>query len=132
MSQRNVEIVLEAFRRGEAEEFERLAELMDPEVTMGGLENWPEPGPFIGSDAVVAQLERLRADWAEQRFEDIRLVAENGEWEVVEYRWHARGASGLVADFDLALASRIKGGRIIDIQYRWDRKQALGAAGLSE
>jgi hypothetical protein len=95
VSQVNVEIALETFRLVEAGEFDRMAELMDPQVTMDGLDDWPEPGPFLGSDAVLAELERVRAAWDEQRFEDIRVVAKDPEWVVIAYRWHVRGASGL-------------------------------------
>jgi hypothetical protein len=89
------------------------------------------PGPFVGPDAIVSQFERLRADWAEQRFDDVRVVATDGDWVVIEYRWHVRAESAQ-ADFDRALASKLNEGRIVELQYRWKREEALEAAGLSE
>jgi hypothetical protein len=132
MSQENVEIALETFRLVEAGKFGDLAQLMDPEVTMDGLDDWPEPGPFIGSDAVVGELERVRADWVEQRFEDIRVVANDSEWVVTEYRWHVRGASGLEADFDFVVALRFIHSRMVELHFSWKREEALEAAGLSD
>ena len=34
--------------------------LYDPEVIVRPLKGWPEPGPFVGRDAVMRQWERQR------------------------------------------------------------------------
>jgi ketosteroid isomerase-like protein len=64
MSQENVELVMESFRRFEANDVQGYAALWHPEGRGTAPADWPEPGPFVGRDAVVAQFERLAADWA--------------------------------------------------------------------
>jgi ketosteroid isomerase-like protein len=132
MSQENVEIVLEYFRRAEANGVEAVAALMHPEITATAVPGWPEPGPFVGRDAVIAEGERL-SDWGEIAFADIDVVADERDWVVVAYRWHIRGAgSGIATHFDLATAIRVEEGRLIEWHNRWSRAEALEAAGLRE
>jgi hypothetical protein len=86
----------------------------------------------VGRDAARAEIERL-IDWGEIRFTDIDVVAEQGDWVVVAYRWHVRGAgSGIATQLDVAAAVRVKGGLIIEWHNRWSRDDALEAAGLEE
>jgi hypothetical protein len=82
MSQENVELVLEGFRRAEANDVEGGAALMHPEITATAVPGWPEPGPFVGRDAALAEYKRL-TDWGENRFSDIDVVADEGDWVVV-------------------------------------------------
>ena len=75
MSQENVELVLESFRLAEADDVEGLAALFHPEITATAVPEWPEPGPFVGRDALLAELKRL-TEWGENRFTDIDVVAD--------------------------------------------------------
>jgi ketosteroid isomerase-like protein len=132
MSQENVEIVLESLRRGEASDYEGSAALMHPDISATAVRGWPEPGPFVGRDAVLAEWRRL-VEWGESRFTDVNVVADQGDWVVVECRWEVRGAeSGIETHFDLAIAMRVEEARIIEWHNRWNRDEALEAAGLSE
>ena len=65
MSQENVEVVLEGFRRFEAGDMSGLAKVFDPDVKATAAAGWPEPGPWIGRRALFAQFERIAADWSE-------------------------------------------------------------------
>jgi ketosteroid isomerase-like protein len=132
MSQENVEIVLESLRRAEANDMEGSAALMHPQIRGSAVRGWPEPGPFAGRDAVLAETKRL-LEWGENRFTDIDVVADEGDWVVVAYRWHVRGAgSGIETHFDVATAVRVKDALIIEWHNRWTRDEALEAAGLEE
>jgi ketosteroid isomerase-like protein len=132
MSEENVEVVMESFRRFDPNDMEEWATLLHPDCRVTAPDGWPEPGPFVGREAVVRQFERIFADWSEYRFEDIEVVAESEEWVVITWRWHTRGVtSGIEADFHFANASRIRDGRIIEIHFRWRPDDALEAAGLS-
>jgi hypothetical protein len=72
-------------------------------------------------------------EWGESRFTDVNVVADDGDWVVVECRWEVRGAeSGIKTHFDLAIAIRVKEALIIEWHNRWSRAEALEAAGLSE
>jgi ketosteroid isomerase-like protein len=132
MSQENVEIVLESLRRAEANDLEGSAALMHPDISATAVRGWPEAGLFLGQDAVLAETKRL-TEWGENRFTDIQVVAEEGDWVVVAYRWQVRGEGrGIETRFDVAAAVRVKEARIIEWHNRWTRSEALEAAGLSE
>jgi ketosteroid isomerase-like protein len=131
MSQENVDLVLESFRL-DPNDVEARAAFMHPEITATAVPGWPEPGPFVGRAAVLAEATRL-TDWGENRLTDIDVVADEGDWVVVAYRWHVRGAgSGISTHFDVVTAIRVKEGRFIEWHNRWTRDEALGAAGLSD
>ncbi len=133
MSQENVEILQESFRRQEANDVDGIAALLHPEIRSTAVRGWPEPGPFLGRDANIAQLERNLADWEEHHVTDLDVVADEGDWVVAEFRWQVRGAgSGIETHFDVAVAVRVEDARIIEWHYRWSRDEALEAAGLSE
>jgi hypothetical protein len=66
-----------------------------------------------------------------ERITDVEVVADGGDWVVVAYRWHVRGASsGITTHFDVATAIRVKDDRFIEWHNPWSRDDALEAAGL--
>jgi ketosteroid isomerase-like protein len=133
MSEENVEVVLEAFRRFEAGDMTGLAKLFHPDITTTAAEGWPEQGPWIGRTAVVAQYERLTADWTEMRVRLSEVVADVGDWVVAQFSWQVRGAqSGIETSLDVASAIRLRDSLMVEIHNRWTREEALKAAGLSE
>jgi SnoaL-like domain len=106
--------------------------VLDPDVRATAVRGWPEPGPFVGRDAVLRESQRL-LDWGENRFTDFDLVADEGDWVVIAYQWQVRAAgSGIETHFDIATAVRVKEGRFIEWHNRWNREEALEAAGLTE
>src|SRR5688500_10799089 len=108
MSQENVDVVLEATRRFEAGDWAGYREIAHPDLRITAPEGWPERGPFVGQDAVIGQYERVSADWAEQRITKVNIVADQGDWVVMETRWHVRGiGSGIETDFEMAIAARV-------------------------
>ena len=133
MSQENVEIVLESIRRFRPSGLDEWAELWHPDTRMTLPEGFPEPGPFIGLDAVKREFERVIDSFSVLRFEDVEVVADSGDWVVATYRVPARGAtSGVEADVHLAVAYRVKDGLLIECAVRWRVEDALEAAGLRE
>ncbi len=133
MSRENVELVLESIRRFTPENLDAWAELWHPDTRMYAPEGWPEPGPFIGLDAVTKEFRSAFAVWAELRFEDVEVVGESEEWVVMTFRIPTRGASsGLGADFDFAAAYRIEAGLLVELVVHWRTEDALEAAGLSK
>lgn len=131
MSQENVEIVREAFRCFDPNDLTEFAALWHPESRMTPGDGWPEPGPFIGREAIVRQFERFVADVSENRFEKVEVAADSGEWVVMTWRWRTRGeASGIETHIDLAGAFRAQDGMIIETHFRWNPEDALEAAGL--
>ena len=129
MSQENVDVVREGFRRFEAGDVESLAELYAPDAIVFAPEGWPEVGPFVGREAVMAQFTRLMEDWTDNRPVWLDATAA-GEWVVVRFDWHVRGAeSGLAGRLGISGAYRIADGKIAEVHFTWDYAQALEAAG---
>jgi hypothetical protein len=132
MSQENVDFILEGFQRFEAGERD-IAERWHQEGVLTGPDGWPEQGPFQGPDAIQSQFERLGADYTENRFTDVEVLVDEGEWVIVRFTWRMRGlASGIETAADMAAALRVKDGRFLEGHYRWQQEDALDAAGLSE
>jgi ketosteroid isomerase-like protein len=133
MSSENVELIFETIRRFRPGDLDEWAELWHPDARLTGPKEWPEPGPFVGLDAIIRQFDLAAADLSEFRFDNIEVVADSGDWTVVSYRWHTRGVtSGLDADFDLAGAYRVENGLVMECHLRWRPDEALDAAGLSD
>jgi ketosteroid isomerase-like protein len=63
MSQENVEVVRALFEAWNAAGMDALRELYDPDVIVRSAEGWPEPGPFVGREAVMRWYEQLRETW---------------------------------------------------------------------
>jgi ketosteroid isomerase-like protein len=132
MSQENVDLVLESIRRFRPGGLDEWAELWHQDTRMTIAEGVPEPGPFIGLDAVRRQFERVIESFSALRFEDVEVVVDSGEWVVATYRVPTRGAaSGVESDVHLAVAYRVKDGLLIECAVRWRLEDALEAAGLS-
>ena len=131
MSQENVEIVRSYFKVWNAGDMEGVRELYDPDAVMVVETDWPEPGPFVGRDAVMQQLSKARdafdSDWAEIVGE---LVAVDDR-VIVRSVWHGVG-SGPQSDIEWTNVFTIRDGRFLKVQYLWDHAEALEAAGLRE
>jgi ketosteroid isomerase-like protein len=63
MSQENVDLVRANFEAFNARDLDALREQYDPNVIVRATEDWPEPGPFVGREAVMRQGEQLRETW---------------------------------------------------------------------
>jgi ketosteroid isomerase-like protein len=131
MSQENVELVLESIRRFRPSGLDEWAELWHQDTRLTIAEGWPEPGPFIGLDAVKREFERVIESFSAFRFEDVEVVADSGDWVVATYRVPTRGAaSEIESDVHLAVAYRVEDGLLIECAARWRVEEALEAAGL--
>jgi ketosteroid isomerase-like protein len=131
MSQQNVEVVRAYTDTWNSGDMELVRELYDPEAIMRVAPNWPEPGPFVGREAVMRQLTEARgafeSDWAEIVGEPLAA----GDRVVARVNWHGTGA-GPQSDMEWTVTFRIRDGRIFEVEYFWDHAEALDAAGLSK
>ena len=53
MSQENVEVVRAGFEAWNAGDMDAFREMHDPDVILRTVEDWPEPGPYVGREAVM-------------------------------------------------------------------------------
>ena len=131
MSQENVEVVPRAFEAWNAGDMDAVRGAFDPAAIMRTPEGWPEPGPFVGHDAVVHQLEQQRETWDSDSFELISDFIEAGEQVVVRWVWHGAG-SGPEANLEMTAVYTVRKGRVFYVEHFWDHAEALEAAGLRE
>ena len=131
MSQENVEVVRAAFAAWNAGDMDAFRGLYDPEIIVRPPERWPEPGPFVGRDAVMRWFEQLRATWDADAVEPISDFLDAGERVVVRMIWHGAGF-GPEANLEFTHVYTVRRRRIFFVEYFWDHADALEAAGLRE
>ena len=131
MTQENVDLVLESARRFRPGGLDEWAELWHPDVRLTVPPGWPEPGPFIGLEAVRAQFERLLDSFPSFDIEHAEVVGAGGAWVVVKFQIPVRGAaSGLSSGIDVAGAYRVQDGLLTECAMVWEVDEALKFAGL--
>ena len=102
-----------------------------PSVIARTIEGWPEPGPFVGRDAVMRQFARVRAAWDTDAIEPIGDFLDAGDRVIVRVFFHDLGI-GPEANLEFTIVYTVRERRIFFIEYFWDHAEALEAAGLSE
>src|SRR5688572_15401530 len=130
MSQENVEVVRATIAAWNAGDMDGLRELNHPEVIVRPPRGWPEPGPFVGREAVMRQFEQMRATWDADAVELISAV-DAGDRVAVRFVWHGVG-QGPEASMEMTYVATVRKGKIFNIEYFWDHAEALEAIGLSE
>src|SRR5947208_7290103 len=91
MSQEKVEIVRAGLEAWNAGDMDALRETYDPGIIFRTPEGWPEPGPYVGREAVMRQLEQLRETWDADAFELISDFIHATDRVAVRLIWHCAG-----------------------------------------
>jgi ketosteroid isomerase-like protein len=133
MSQQNVEIAKGFFEAWNAGDMDAVREGYDPDVivrTVRTGEGWPEPGPFVGVEAVMRWLRQMRETWDSDALEPISLT-DAGDRVVIRQRWRTVGR-GPEANLEVTSISTYRKGKVILVEFFWDHAEALEAVGLSE
>jgi ketosteroid isomerase-like protein len=131
MSQENVEIVRAAFDAWNAGDMDALRQLYHPDAIVRSPEGWPEPGPFVGREAVMREFEQLREAWETDAAEPLSDFIDAADRIVVRFVWRGAGR-GPEADLELTQVNTVRDGKIFAIEYFWDHAEALEVLGLSE
>jgi ketosteroid isomerase-like protein len=131
MSQENVEIVRNYLKVWNAGDMEAVRELHDPDAVMEAAPDWPEPGPFVGRDAVMQQLSRARDAFDTDSVELLSDPVAVRDRVIARVGWHGSGR-GPQSDMEWTIVLTIRDGRILKARYFWDHAEALEAAGLRE
>ena len=129
MSQENVEVARGVFDAWKAGDMEAVRDLYDPDVIVRGLEGWPEPGPFVGREAVMRQWEQQRETWDTDSFQLISDFINVGDRVAVRFIWHGAGR-GPYADLEMTGVYTVRKGRIFGLEFFWDHAEAVQAVGL--
>jgi ketosteroid isomerase-like protein len=132
MSQKNVEMLRAAFDEWNAGDMDALRERYDPEVMIvRGLEGWPETGPVVGRDAVMAYFEQLRGTWDSDTVEPTSDFIGVGARVVVRHVWRGVGR-GPESKIEWTVVYTFRESRVFLMEYFWDHVEALETLGLSE
>jgi ketosteroid isomerase-like protein len=131
MSRENVEVVRAAHEAWNAGDMEAFRDLHDPEVFGRSPEGWPEPGPFVGREAVMHQFDQMRETWEADSLHAISDYIDLGDRVAVRVTWHGTGR-GPTADLEITQLITVRNGRILVVEYFWDHGDALEALGPSE
>ena len=131
MSQENVEIVRAAYAAWNAGDNHALRELCDPNIIWRPPEGWPEPGPFVGREAVMRWWEQVRETWDADTVEPISDFVDAGDRVAVRQVWRGAG-HGPHMNMEMTAVFTARKGRIFCQEFFWDHAEALEAVGLSE
>jgi len=91
MSQENVDAVRAGFEAWNAGDMDALREYYDPGVILRTLDGWPEPGPYVGREAVMRWFEQLREAWEAEAIELIGDFIDAGDRVAVRQIWRGAG-----------------------------------------
>ena len=131
MSEENVEIVRAAFEAYNVGDLDALRDLYNPDaMIVRGLEGWPEPGPFVGREAIMRLFEQLREAWDADALEPISFI-DGSDRVVVRQIWRGEGR-GPELHMEFTVLFTMRKGRVFLMEYFWDHAEALEAVGLSE
>jgi ketosteroid isomerase-like protein len=130
MSQENVEIVRASLEAWNERDRHALRERYAEDVVTWPPKGWPEEGPFVGRDTVIAQWERMRGLWDEDEVEMLADYIDAADRVAVRMTWRDR--SGSRAESGATAIFTIREGRIRGAEFFWDHAEALEAVGLSE
>jgi ketosteroid isomerase-like protein len=130
MSQENVEIVRAVYEAWNAGDMDAFRDLYDPDVIMRPPEGWPEPGPFVGREAVMREWEHIREAWNADVVQPITDFIEAGDRVAVRHTWHVAG-QGPEVNMEVTNVLMVRKGKIVYHEYFWDHAEALEAVGLS-
>jgi len=131
MSQENVEIIEAAYEAWNAGDMEAFRELYDPDVILRPPDIWPEPGPFVGRDAVMDLFEQAREVWDADTLEPIGDFIDAADRVVVRYAWRGAGR-GPDSNMEMTNVVTVRRRRIFYQEIFRDHAEALETLGLSE
>ena len=131
VSQENVEIVRCATDAWNAGNMDALRELYDPDVIVRAVEGWPEPGPYVGREAVMRQWKQQREVFDVDALNVIGDYIDVGDRVAVRVIWRGVGA-GPEADIELTALFTIRNGMILGTEFFRDHAEALEAVGLEK
>jgi ketosteroid isomerase-like protein len=131
MSQENVEVMKAAFEAWNAGDMAGFREFLTPDVIMRLPEGWPEPGPYVGREAVMRQGEQQRATWDADALVPISDFIEAADRVAVRFIWRGTG-HGPEANLEATAVYTVRGGKVCLLEHFWDHAEALETLALSE
>jgi peptide deformylase len=111
--------------------FDRLAELFTDDVELKPTEDFPDPGPFRGRDAVEGILASFLESWGECRVDVETVLAAGDDRAVARLQLSGRGSGSGVEAADVVIgAFWLRDGRVERLELGRSAEAALAATGL--
>ena len=131
MSEENVEVVRAYLQAWNARDMDAISDMHDPEAILRTADGWPEPGPYIGRQAVMRLLEQARETWDTDRIEQVGAFIHAADRVVARSIWHGRGR-GPESRMEWTTVFTVRMGKIHGQEFFWDHAEALKTVGLAE
>src|SRR3954467_4401006 len=122
MSHENVEIVRTSLEAWNHRDMDALRARYAEDVVTWPPKGWPEQGPFVGRDTVMAQWERMRQLWSEDDVEMLAEYIDAADRVAVRMIWRNR-SHGPEADSAATAIFTIRDGRIRVAEFFWDHAE---------
>ena len=130
MSEKNVELVRDAYEYWNRGDFYAFMDVADEDIVIRAAEGWPER-VFYGKDAVRSFFEGLAETVGHEVVIEDPIDA--GDSVVVRVRARMTGEeSGIEGDLESSQVVTFRKGKVVMIEYFWDHQEALEAVGLTE
>jgi uncharacterized protein len=131
MSLENVETVKAGFDAWNAGDMATWGSLLAPDVIWLPTPDWPEPGPYVGREAVLLQARQLRDTSDGDTLEPVTDFLHTRDRVVVRFVWRRR-TRGPDVNVEMTCAHTVREGKITEFAYFWLHADALKAVGLEE
>ena len=131
MSQENVNVVRSFFRAWAAGNPDAAYDFFHPDVIMRMEGDWPEPGPYVGREAVMRWDAQFRDTWDSMTVQTVIHQLHTGDRVVGRYALHGEGR-GPATNLEVTIIHTVREGKIRDVEFHWDHEEALAALGLAE
>lgn len=96
-------------------------------------EGWPEPGPIQGFETVREQFARNKDSWGEEHVEIDEIRELDSERVLTQIRWLTTGKeSGIAFESPVTQLFTLREGKVVRVEFYFDRAAALEAAGVRE
>src|SRR3979490_835213 len=119
MSQENMEVMKAAFDAWNAGHTDALRDMLHPDVILRLPEGWPEPGPFVGREAVMRQWNGMREVWDMDALEPIGDFIDAADRVAVRFLWRGAGR-GPDSDMEVTGVYTMRERRVFGIEVFWD------------
>jgi ketosteroid isomerase-like protein len=131
VSQENVKVIQALFDAWNARDMDAVRELYHPDVIGRPPDNWPEPGPWVGREALMRQWEQQRDVFNADDLVLVNYSGDVGDRVAVRFIWRGAG-HGPGADLEMTGVNTVREGKIFDQEFFWDQAEALRTLGLTE
>jgi hypothetical protein len=116
MSKENVDVVERGIDAWNSGNVDALRELYDADVIVQSVEGWPEPGPYVGRDAVIRQWKKQREAFNADAIEVIGDYVAIGDRVAVRVIWRGVG-SGPEANIELTAVFTVRNGLVFATEF---------------